>query len=876
MGEEAFNDWADQQPELQADSTVRDEVFASLRTWLEAEKLLAGDFGWSSGGRAFRPPPDREEEQADSTDSERLEPGWQIGPYTLRRFLAKGGMGQVWAAEDRELRRSVALKLVLPGRVDERSMKLFSREARAGGRVQHPNIVTTLGYGTDKGLAWIAQELVEGSWTLRDSLDELRAAETIPKGYYREVADLVAKIADGMEAAHAAGVIHRDLKPQNILIAGEDMPKVTDFGLARVSEDSFFSRTGELIGTWAYMSPEQVMAKRMGLDHRTDVFSLGVVLYEMLTLRRPFEGDTTHQIAQAIVYHEPPSAEKVRSQCPYELAVIASKALDKLPGNRYATMADFGADLRRHLRDEPILARPPGPLRRASKWARRHPALSSAGAIAGGALVVVTTLSIQLAEQRTNLARANDGLRSAARNLREQTILAEDHAREALEQASRAEDEAAASELVADLLVEIFRAPDPLVSLGEEIPARVLLQRAVTLVDQEWAHAESVQARLASAIGTAYLHLGSVEQAEPLLERAHTLVLQGEGFTAEDRAAAAIDLARLEKKCSRYPDAERRLREVIEELPPKSEVALEAHLLLAGVLLDMTRADAAKPHLDAALAGYRDLGDEDNIVSCMITLGGYYTDKGDYSETERLYLDVMRMLEERGEGDSPAMLTTLSNLTTRRAELGRVEEAAKTEPRVLELAERIYGPESPDYGLYVFFMAAIPFYQKDYARSEEMIRTALRTTENLGPTNELRIRARYYLSGCLALQGNEEESIEVLQGVLHDYETHIGTDSRGAHATRTSLGEMLMRAGRHEDALELLIVAERGMRDLLEPGNPEVYKPATSVVEALLALGRPEEALEKVVELLDGAPPDSPVVAELEALYEKTEAALDE
>ena len=350
-----------------------------------------------------------------ATNAGVLTPGQHIGRFQLRSFLARGGMGQVWIAEDADLRRDVALKLVLPERVDERAMALFAREARAGGRLQHPNIVTTLAYGSDDGLTWIAQELVEGSWTLKDFLDDLRATSRVPKDYYSAVARLVAEVADGLQNAHDAGVVHRDVKPANILVTPDERPKVTDFGLARVSDDSILSMTGDFAGTWAYMSPEQVTAKRIGLDHRTDIFSLGVVLYELLALRKPFEGDSTAQIAQEIVYVDPPEPWKLRSQCPRDLAVIAGKAMEKVPQSRYATMADFAADLRRHLADEPIVARPPGRVARLRKLVRRHPGIASAVAIGVAALVVVTLLSLDLAAQKDRLLEATGELREQRR-----------------------------------------------------------------------------------------------------------------------------------------------------------------------------------------------------------------------------------------------------------------------------------------------------------------------------------------------------------------------------------------------------------------------------------------------------------------------------
>jgi len=324
--------------------------------------------------------------------------GQEVGRFQLTRFIARGGMGQVWEARDTDLGRRVALKLVLPGRVDARVLDRFSREARAGGRAAHPNLVTTYDHGEDAGLAWIAQELIEGSRTLKDELDEARAADDLPRGYYSRVAELVAGIAEGLQAAHDAGVVHRDVKPQNVLLAPDGTPRVADFGLARVVGDSFTSHSGEIMGTWSYMSPEQVAASRSRVDHRSDVFSLGVVLYELLTLRRPFEGDTAQQIASKILHAEPVEPGRLRSRCPRDLSVICGKALEKRSVDRYPTMRELAADLRRFLADRPISARPPGPGARVLKWARRNPVKAVAGSITSVAFVVITGLVVHLAD----------------------------------------------------------------------------------------------------------------------------------------------------------------------------------------------------------------------------------------------------------------------------------------------------------------------------------------------------------------------------------------------------------------------------------------------------------------------------------------------
>ncbi|MFM7281304.1 MAG: protein kinase domain-containing protein, partial [Planctomycetia bacterium] len=361
-----------------------------------------------------------------------LQPGETIGDFKLVRFIGHGGMGQVWEATQLSMRRPVALKFILPGHADSHTLSLFEREARAGGKASHPNLVRTLARGQSEGLEWIAQELVAGSHSLRDAIEDFRREAQLPKEYYQSVAELVRGIALGMEAAHAAGVIHRDLKPQNILIDSDDQPKVVDFGLARVTGDSVLSNTGDFAGTYQYMSPEQVTAKRMGLDHRTDIFSLGVVMYELLTLSRPFDGDTTQKIAEAIVTIVPPDPSTLRAQCPRDLAVICAKAMQKRPGARYGSMKELAADIERHLKNEPILAKPATQLEKARKWVLRHPAASVGIGVGGTALVVISGLLVQQLRTASALKKSNVDLAA-------QTSRAENNEREAQHNAETAQ-----------------------------------------------------------------------------------------------------------------------------------------------------------------------------------------------------------------------------------------------------------------------------------------------------------------------------------------------------------------------------------------------------------------------------------------------------
>jgi hypothetical protein len=381
-----------------------------------------------------------------------LKSGDRIGDFELVQLLGRGGMGAVWEAVEKKLGRKVALKLIRPERVDEKAIEMFQREARAGGRLSHPGLVSIYSYGEADGVHYIAQELVGNGHNLSNVLLALHEQEVVPAGYYEETAEFVLGAAEAMQAAHEAGVIHRDLKPQNILIDEDARPRITDFGLAKITgEESLSGRLG-FLGTYFYMSPEQAMAKSIKLDHRSDIFSLGVVLYEMLTLKRPFDGDTEQQVLTQIVWDEPPAPRKVRSRVPLDLSIVCMKALEKNREHRYASMGEFAADLRRFLNNEPIVAQPPGPVRRLQKWAVRHPTKSMSLGLVTVALVVISVLlvrtlraeedarqSAEVAEVRKNQAIESERI---ARQ-REQEALAaqerETEQRKAAEQAQESE-----------------------------------------------------------------------------------------------------------------------------------------------------------------------------------------------------------------------------------------------------------------------------------------------------------------------------------------------------------------------------------------------------------------------------------------------------
>jgi WD40 repeat protein/serine/threonine protein kinase len=321
----------------------------------------------------------------------------RIGPYRLLRELGRGGQAVVHLAEDTRLSRNVALKVFAPGLLpSEQFLARFRREVELASRLDHPGVCTVYEAGTDGDTPYIAMRYVEGT-TLAHCIDTSLArtpqgrttsaldlpepAATSASGRLPEVlrvAALVERTARALHAAHEAGLIHRDVKPGNVMVTKDGEPVLLDFGLARDdAQDHALTMTGTLLGTPAYMSPEQLLAQRVRLDRRTDVYSLGVTLYECLTLRRPFDAPTREGLYQQILASEADPPRRANAQIPKDLEVVLLTAMERNRDRRYQTALDFAEDLRRVREHEPIRARPTPALVRLGRWAQRHPAIAT-------------------------------------------------------------------------------------------------------------------------------------------------------------------------------------------------------------------------------------------------------------------------------------------------------------------------------------------------------------------------------------------------------------------------------------------------------------------------------------------------------------------
>jgi eukaryotic-like serine/threonine-protein kinase len=381
-----------------------------------------------------------------------------LGDFQIIRELGRGGMGVVYEAVQLSLGRRVALK-VLPfaATFDARQLQRFKNEAQAAALLHHTNIVPIYAVGCERGVHFYAMQLIEGHslalliGELREQAGlstadksgssvshsvEIAATDTYLAGakpnmpvlpapnneqlrstagaslsltaratrgdtYYQKVVRLMIQAADALEHAHQLGIVHRDIKPANLLVNTSGTLWIADFGLAQFQADASLTRTGDLVGTFRYMSPEQASGQRTSVDHRTDIYSLGATFYELLTLLPVFSGETRHELLYQILHNEPKAPRSINRAIPVELETIVLKALRKTPAERYASAAELADDLRRFLDHRPILARRPTLVDRARKWSRRHPSVVVAGVL----ILFLCLVGVSIGNWRAAVAR---------------------------------------------------------------------------------------------------------------------------------------------------------------------------------------------------------------------------------------------------------------------------------------------------------------------------------------------------------------------------------------------------------------------------------------------------------------------------------------
>lgn len=749
----------------------------------------------------------------------------RIGPYRVLGPLGRGGSGQVFLAEQLEpVRRRVALKVVPAAAHSPELAARFEVERRALERAEHPNVARILDAGrTDAGLPYLVLDYVEGptitAYCRREGLSLTGSLR------------LLLPVVDAVQHAHQRGVVHRDLKPGNVLVAeidGRPSPRVLDFGIAKPIQELFEgdapATLGLPLGTPAYMAPEQTGAG--GVDTRSDVYALGALAYEIVTGQPPIDasGDPL-AVLRRVRETIPEPASRARARHPElgrqgapraffaDLDLVLAKALEKDPDRRYPTAAAFGADLERVLTRSTVEARAPSVLYRAARFVERNRALSAAGLVGLIAVGVgVGGLALGLREaraQRTQALFQRDTEYGLNRFLIDDILLA--------------------------------ASPD---RAGAGATAIELVQRASGTVDARFAGKPLIAAALHQALADTLGELGEFDQAEHHIARALELRRAVAGTSARETVRSEIAQASLLARRERYTDALEPLTRALARarliLGPDEVDTYTAENDLALTLLALGRAREALPLIEEALAGReRLLGPNDRqVFLSLANLSLVLEEAGDVPRAVRVLEEALERAESVPDPPLSTVLGLNNNLGALLQDLGRSLEAVPYLERAATLATERLGPDHPDTLTIRSNQASLESEFGDREHAITLFReVAERTAARLGPDAESSLQARHGLWSTVRKAGHAREAADGFLGLLEDVLTSPGAHGRLEAQTRASLAFTLLELGLAEEAASHAERAVLGLTAIYGADHPRVVNARATLERARAALG---------------------------------------
>ncbi|MFN0131026.1 MAG: tetratricopeptide repeat protein [Phycisphaerales bacterium] len=754
--------------------------------------------------------------------------GRTLGHYRIERIIGAGGMGVVYEAEQDIPRRRVALKVIRFGGTGPAAQRRFAFEAEALGRLEHPGIARVYEFAraeTPMGpIPFLAMELVEGV-PLHKHADRAKLGP-------RERLELLARVCDAVQYAHQRGVIHRDLKPGNILVTPEGQPKVLDFGVARLADDqsrggTMHTHTGQLLGTVPYMSPEQATGQTRGLDTRADVYSLGVILYELLTSRLPHDvrDKSVTEALRVITEQDHTRLSVVHHALRGDVETMVGKALEKDRDRRYQSAGDFAADIRRYLDHRAIMARPASTAYQLRKFARRNKTL------VGGVAAALVLLTAGVIGTSIGLVRA---MRAEAR---------------AIDEADRARRQALKATHVATVLEDLLAAANPFESEGEDPRVSELLVAAESTIER-LADEPDVQGSLLRTLAKANRAIGKTDKALAQIDAALTVLAQHQpeggyetAMTLQSKAAI------LQERGSRAEalDLARQSLEMVERALGADSVEAADQMAAVGVYLTrVAKHEKAERFLRRSVDGLRRLApaDDPRLGEALGDLGAVLKAKGDYAGAVTAMREGVDVLRRALGPRNPSLALHMTNFGRMQQQDGNYAEAEALLREALDIRQRVLGAEHPHV---VNTAVNLALLQMDLGRSAEAEEAIRRGVETLR-----RVQGPEHLDTADALNGlgrvemekrRFAEAAEIYRESLRMRIAVLGEKHSLVALSMVNLGNALVRAG---NLAEGVPIVEKGVAIRRQVSGPQHSMTATSLRTlglARQAQAKPDEAL---------------------------------
>ncbi len=747
-------------------------------------------------------------------------------------------MGEVWLAEQKQpVRRRVAIKLIKAGMDTREVVARFESERQALALMNHPAIAKVFEAGsTPEGRPYFVMEYVAGL-PITDYCDKRRLSP-------RQRMELFILVCEGVQHAHQKAIIHRDLKPSNILVSeldGKPMPRIIDFGVAkatsqRLSAGTMFTRVGSIIGTLGYMSPEQANSEGEDIDTRTDVYSLGVVLYELLVGALPFDFAKLayDEILRRLREEDAPRpSTKLRTlggesaitaqnrgtdfptltrQLRGDADAIALKALEKDRARRYATPSDLAADIGRYLRNEPVTARPASVWYRTRKYIRRHRV--AVGVTATAALLLVAfavTQTIELRRVRVERDRADR---------------------------------------VTEFMTGMFKVSDPGQARGNDVRAREILDKASQDIDTGLAKEPELQAQMMDVMGNVYKSLGLYSKSESLLRRAIAIRTQALGPDHPDTLKSMYDLADVLMEDSKYSEAEKLTRETMDvrrrRLGAQNHDTLASMSKLALIMQNQGRyTEAEKLNRNVLDTTKRVFGSQDQLYIDTLQHSAIVSAyQGKYSNAENAFREILEIDRRKLGPGNPRVLDDTGNLASTLLYEQHYDEAEKLYRDILPQLQHVRGLDHPRTLLVAGNLALTLRDEKRYPEAEQLFRETLEIKrKKLGQEHRSTLVTMGNLADTLNDEGKYSEAEQLVRETLQTEQRTLGPDHTDTLVTTMGLAGILKNEKRYAEAEMFFERTLDGLRRAVGPNHPDTAKTAYDLAEVLALEGKRDASL---------------------------------